>query len=209
MSLQIITIDLLFITNKKSPFAQKVWIALEASGISYEMKEIDGNPPPWFLEINPDGTVPVLVCGELTLTDSEVILDFLSNYKDSKRKLYPTNESTQELVLKWRELIVNQVIPKGKKAICGRNSMTAYFTKNKFIDFMDDLDNQVIGPFLCGDDMTIADCAAFPFLWRINETVGLKNKKEEQYQRLTEWIQTCMREEAFRMTVQETWWFWW
>lgn len=80
-----------FITNRKCPFAQKVWIALEAMSprANYVVEEVSlygwGGKPRWFLEMNPAGQVPVL---EVTnagdgsrevVVDSEAILDYLAN----------------------------------------------------------------------------------------------------------------------------------
>ena len=60
---------------------QKVWIALEAARAPYELQEVAlygaGGKPDWFWDLNPDGTVPVLVChgGAVVYPDSDLALE--------------------------------------------------------------------------------------------------------------------------------------
>jgi len=79
-----------FVTNKQCPFAQKAWIALEASGCPYEMREVSlygsGGKPDWFWKLNPQGTVPIVAVkggtggGEdAVFADSELILDVVGD----------------------------------------------------------------------------------------------------------------------------------
>jgi glutathione S-transferase len=57
------------------------------------------------------------------------------------------------------------IIPTGRKALLGGS-------KDELVDVSVSLDEQVTGPYLCGETVTVADCAAFPFLWRINDEYG-------------------------------------
>ena len=109
-----------FVTNKMCPFAQKCWVALEASHMHYEMKEIGlygaGGKPNWFLKLNPKGTVPVLeVDGEspTIYPDSELILDYINSNTDLK------SPEKDEEIKKWRNIVSNQIIPIGKRAVLG------------------------------------------------------------------------------------------
>eukprot|EP00591_Stephanopyxis_turris_P002994 CAMPEP_0195530416 /NCGR_PEP_ID=MMETSP0794_2-20130614/33290_1 /TAXON_ID=515487 /ORGANISM="Stephanopyxis turris, Strain CCMP 815" /LENGTH=226 /DNA_ID=CAMNT_0040661925 /DNA_START=218 /DNA_END=901 /DNA_ORIENTATION=+ len=204
-----------FVTNKMCPYAQKAWIALEYSDIPYTMKEISlygaNGKPDWFLELNPGGTVPVLECygGAVVLPDSEVILDFLSEEGRiespnlNKLVLKKNNEETKALVKKWRNIMTKQVNPLGKKAVLGGGSSG----KKDLFKLLQQIDKDVKGPYLCGKDVTVADCAAFPFLWRINEEFGLS--EDEGCERLSEWLRTCEQIDAFKKTIQTSWWWWW
>jgi len=158
--------------------------------------------PSWFLKLNPDGTVPVLVCdGDLVMTESEVILDFLN--QGTEKTLPSENKKEQKLVNHWRELVSCKVIPIGKNAVQSNT------TPKNFLNLLEEIDNKIVGPFLCGDKITIADCAAFPFLWRIHETFGFKNSKNQECQILCNWLSRCKKEEAFRKTIEQNWWWWW
>lgn len=192
--------------------AQKVWIALEVIKAPYEMEEVAlygaNGKPDWFWDLNPDGTVPVLVChgGAVVYPDSDMALDSIENGSaiaiagnSDKLLLLTTSQQTkqiQKLVQEWRTSI-NNMLPIGKKAVLGGN-------KQKLFDMLKEMDSKVVGPYLCGEQITSADCAAFPFLWRLNDEFGL-----DDYSNLQAWLDTCNQNEAFSKTVQSSWWWWW
>jgi glutathione S-transferase len=189
------------VTHKSCPFAQKAWIALECSEQPYELKEISlygsGGKPPWFLKLNPQGTVPVLVCngGAVVLPDSDLILDAIES--GSVDLLLPENDpSVAESVKTWRNSI-NKMLPVGKKAVL--SGATAPLLK-----LLQDMDANVVGPYLAGDQVTTADCHAFPFLWRIETEFGLAD-----YPKIQSWLEMCSKQPAFQKTIQPSWWWWW
>lgn len=185
--------------------AQKVWIALEASGATYDMEEISlygpGGKPGWFLKLNPKGTVPVLVChgGTMTMGDSDEILDRFSEGVAEGSKLVPSGEKEEQIMKGFRSKL-NEFLPIGKKAILGGG-------KDKMWDPLAEIDSMILGPYVCGDEVTVADCAAFPFLWRIENEFGCM--KEEGYKKIKKWLQTCEENKAFSKTIQQSWWWWW
>lgn len=189
-----------FITNKMCPFAQKAWIALEASHTPYEMTQISlygaNGKPSWFLKLNPAGTVPVLNVhidngNNIVLPDSELILDYIASEQNQLTNPYDTRDN----IGRWRAIIKEKVIPIGKRAVLGGSREPLY-------KLLTELEDHVEGPFLCGESVTVADCCAFPFLWRIDQEFGLEGK-------LKEWLNVCENEDCFRKTVQRSWWWWW
>ena len=64
-----------------SPFAWSVLLALEFKGMSYESRRLDmgqgEHKTPAFLQLNPRGKVPVLVDGDVVITESLAILTYL------------------------------------------------------------------------------------------------------------------------------------
>lgn len=193
-----------FVTNKMCPFAQKAWIALEVTKAPYEMTEISlygaGGKPDWFMELNPDGTVPVLECygGAMVLPDSDMILDHIANGAvEGGIALKAPDDKTSQLVKEWRKDIA-KILPIGKEVVQGGSN------KKKLFDMLRGMDNKVVGPFLCGEKVTIADCAAFPFLWRLDNEFGL-----EECPNIRVWLDTCREIDAFAKTVQRNWWWWW
>lgn len=193
--------------NKK---AQKVWIALETLEVSYNMEEISlygsGGKPDWFLKLNPKGTVPVLVVGQEAsmksrqrcFTDSDEILTQLG--KDALpggSKLCPTEKEMK--ITEFRSKM-NQFLPIGKRAVLGGNKDSMWST-------LVELDRLIEGPHICGDIVTIADCAAFPFLWRIENEFGDLDKKG--CHKIKAWLTTCKGNDAFSTTIQKSWWWWW
>lgn len=195
-----------FITNKMCPYAQKAWIALESSGNPYELREISlygpGGKPDWFWKLNPRGTVPILTMngGNDVYADSESILDVVGDI--SKGELTRTsdlsdNENAQ--VTKWRDIVSKKLAPVGKSAVMG-GSMP------KLRSLLKEMNQLVVGPYLVGERMTLADCAAFPFVWRIDQDYGIGTKGEEK---LRDWLNTCLETDAIKRTIVQSWWWWW
>jgi glutathione S-transferase len=197
------------VTHKCCPFAQKAWIALECSEQPYELEEISlygsGGKPSWFLQLNPSGTVPVLVCngGAVVIPDSDLILDAIErgsamSTQGSVDLSLPENDpSLADSVKAWRNSI-NQMLPVGKKAVL--SGATAPLLK-----LLQDMNANVVGPYLVGNQVTTADCHAFPFLWRIETEFGLA----DDYPKLQSWLDVCSQQPAFQKTIQSSWWWWW
>lgn len=199
------------VTNKMCPFAQKAWIALECSQTPYELQEISlygsGGKPDWFLQLNPKGTVPVLVCngdgGALVLPDSDLILDALeqghSAIPPCHRALFPSDTERRQAVRAWRQR-VNDMLPIGKQAVLSGNS-------NALQQVLQSMDNLVQGPYLIGEELTTADCQAFPFLWRLEQEFGLTSLSAPA---LSRWVQHCSQNvPGVQKTIQSSWWWWW
>lgn len=180
--------------------AQKAWIALEVSGATFELTEIGlygaNGKPDWFWELNPKGTVPVLDCGdEAVWTDSDLILDRLPQMPGGE-VLQPSSLEIETKVKEWRREI-NHMLPIAKKAIQGGG-------QKPLIDILRRLDGMVQGPYLCGSQVTVADCAAFPFVWRLDTELDMECPN------LHQWLKHCQDSNpAFRKTVQSAWWWWW
>lgn len=185
--------------------AQKVWIALEATNAPYEMEEISlygaNGKPDWFLELNPKGTVPVLVChgGAVRLRDSDDILDEIGTAVENGSSLVPKDESSIKKVQEFRAKL-SAFLPIGKKAVLGGS-------KQKMWNELAELDAMIEGPYVCGDKVTVADCAAFPFLWRIDTEYG--PVEDQGCSKLRAWLDHCKSNAAFSTTVQQSWWWWW
>jgi len=197
------------VTHKMCPFAQKAWIALECSQTPYELQEISlygsGGKPSWFLKLNPQGTVPVLVCqgGAVVLPDSDLILDALEQGNSAipcRRALASSDTERQQAVRAWRKW-VNDMLPIGKKAVLSGNT-------DALEQVLQSMDDCVQGPYLTGEEFTTADCQAFPFLWRLEQEFGLTSLSAPA---LSRWVQHCSQNvPGVRKTLQSSsWWWWW
>jgi glutathione S-transferase len=82
-----------FYYGSGSPYAWRVWLALEAKGIPYEQKIISfsegDHKKPEFLALNPRHKVPVIVDGGFTLYESAAILEYLDEQYPASLKLFP------------------------------------------------------------------------------------------------------------------------
>src|SRR5512141_342020 len=76
-----------------SPFSWRVWLALEAKSIPYELKILsfqnEDTRKPEFIAINPRHQVPTIVDDGFALWESVPILEYLDERFTSGPKLYP------------------------------------------------------------------------------------------------------------------------
>lgn len=75
-----------------SPYAWRVWLALEHKGIAYEMKTLSFDAgelrKPEFLRLNPRHRVPVIVDGGFTLYESAAIVEYLEDREPGEPRLF-------------------------------------------------------------------------------------------------------------------------
>jgi glutathione S-transferase len=88
--------------------------ALEEAGASYDYQRIwmmkgEGHSPS-FKAINPSGKIPVLVDGDLTLTESAAILMYVAD-KFPSAMLMPTEAAARAEVFRWMFYVVTEVEP--------------------------------------------------------------------------------------------------
>ena len=82
---------LLIVGSYLSPYVRKVLLVLELKGIAYEIDPLVpffGNDA--FSKLSPLRRIPVLVDGDLVLTDSSVICEYLDDLRPQPR-VYPTD----------------------------------------------------------------------------------------------------------------------
>jgi glutathione S-transferase len=88
-----------------SPNAMRVRAVAAELEIDLEVVEVDirggENRSDWFLAINPNGKVPVLVDGEFVLWESRAINGYLASLKP-ERGLYPDDPKRRAIVEQWQ-----------------------------------------------------------------------------------------------------------
>lgn len=85
------------ISFKTCPFVQRAVLALEEKGVPCEVVYIDlANKPAWFLAKSPRGRVPVLDLGEISLFESQAIVEYLD-------ETLPPRLASPDPVLRARE----------------------------------------------------------------------------------------------------------
>ena len=109
-------------TNKLCPSCHRARVVLSEKGISADMVEVDPNHPQEDLyELNPYGTVPMLVDRDLVLYESSVILEYLEERfpHPPLMPVYPVSRARSRLMMlridrDWYTLAVK--IIKGNEA---------------------------------------------------------------------------------------------
>ena len=96
-------VALTFYYGAGSPYAWRVWLALEHKGIPYERKVLsfaEGDPKkPEFVALNPRGKVPAIADGDFRLYESAAIVEYLDDaYPDYGKRLFPGSVRDRALV---------------------------------------------------------------------------------------------------------------
>lgn len=143
---------------------------------------------------------------DAVFADSELILDAVGAGSvgagnDSTLFLDILSEDEKSCSDYWRQMILAEIIPAGKSAVMGGSVY-------KLRSLLKDMNSKVVGPYLVGEKLTLADCAAFPFLWRIDQEFGIGNVDGEENLRF--WLDKCTKTEAIHRTIPTRgWWWWW
>jgi glutathione S-transferase len=189
----------------------QAWIALEASGANYQLEQVSlygpGGKPDWFWKLNPKGQVPVLVVNEekeeVILADSDLILDEIQRVMDSSQSQLKDGVDNRSTLLKVQAFrkCMSEFLPIGKKAVLGGSDQQMWSK-------LQQLDGLIEGPYVAGNQMTVADCAGFPFLWRIQQEYGNVWEDHNCYN-IPKWLDHCSAQPAFAKSIQSSWWWWW
>lgn len=85
-----------------TPNGHKASVTLEELGLDYQVRAIDlgalEQKEPWFLELNPNGRIPVLVDGDHVVFESGAILMWLA---EREGRLLPADPAGRSRVLQW------------------------------------------------------------------------------------------------------------
>ncbi len=142
--------------------AFRVLWTLEEMGIAYEHH--DAKPQSETVRaLNASGKIPVLVDGDAVLTDSVAILTYLADKHGALTYPAGTVERAHQDALThtildefdavlWTSARHRTVLPEDLRIPAVNDSLKWEFQRN-----LDRLDKRLVGPFLQGDEMTIAD----------------------------------------------------
>ena len=202
---------------------------MEAAEVPYKLEQVplygSGGKPSWFMKLNPRGQVPVLVVkddndtDEVVLADSDLILDemgmvmdsvFPKTQPNSSNQSLETESSDEEKVAKIQSFrsALNEFLPIGKSAVLGgdKNRM---WSKLRELDALMDTNGQPSYIITGTNRPTVADCAAFPFLWRIDQEFGSTSWEDNGCQNIPSWLDFCKKQPPFKNSIQRSWWWWW
>ncbi|MET3828133.1 GST-like protein [Sphingomonas sp. PvP055] len=157
-----------------TPNSIKVPIALEELGLDYALHGINvrkgEQKTPDFVALNPNAKVPVMVDGDLVLTESAAILVYLA---EKTGKLLPTSGETRARVFEQLFFHASGLGPAfGHAGFFQRQAaepqplaIERFSTEAKrTLGVLDDM--LAKHRFVAGDTFTIADIAHFGWLWR-------------------------------------------
>lgn len=148
------------------PFAQRVIAVLELKAIDYEVERISLlDKPEWFLDISPDGKVPILIEDRGVLFESLVICEYLDEaYGDPK--LHPEDPFKRAQHRAWAELAAKNYLVQCPTM---RSPTAEVFQEQetKFGTIFDKVEKVLAnGPYFEGKRLSMVDAAWYPLLHR-------------------------------------------
>lgn len=191
---------------RRCPYAIRARLALHASGIPYELREVVlRDKPASMLAASPKGSVPVLVlpdgqvidesrdimCWALQQHDPDSWLGRDSLYLDAATALIDINDSTFKAALNRYKYADHHP----------EHPQTHYRTEGAL--FLQQLEDHLqANTYLLGNHLSIADAAVLPF---IRQFAGVDQIWFDQspYQRLRKWREALVNSSLFTTVMQK------
>ncbi|XP_057979501.1 glutathione S-transferase DHAR2-like [Malania oleifera] len=145
------------------PFTQRVLLTLEEKKVPYKLHLIDvSNKPKWFLEVNPEGKVPVVKFDDKWVADSDVIVGILE-------EKYPNPPlSTPAEFASVGSKIFSTFVTFLKSKDPSDGSEQALLAELKALD--EHL--KAHGPYVSGENVTAVDLSLAPKLYHLEVALG-------------------------------------
>jgi len=181
---------------------RSIW-AMEETGLEYEHVPTDymaQSKTPEYLAVNPNGRIPTLVDGDLTLFESMAINLYLARTYGGD--LYPSDAADQARALQWSVWGISEIEPLQMRIVVQKFFVPEEKRNPKTIEGAIKGLQQPLGvldrhlaerPYLLGDDFTIADLnlAAVMALLRQTKT------DFSEHANVTRWIDACYARPAY------------
>lgn len=211
--------SLMFYFGSGSPYAWKVWLALEHKGLAFDAKRLsfdnDETKTPEFLAINPRGRVPALVDDGFALWESSAIIEYLEERypekpllpKDVKARATVrrmVNEADNYLQAASSELMEQAVYLTPAERTAERTAQA----KKQMLEELDRLEKCLKGDFMAGD-LGLADYAAYPYVriaQRADErSPGLGTARADMPKKISAWMSRIEALPYFGRTTPPHW----
>ncbi len=162
----------------RSTSSYRVRIALALKGLAYEAREVDlrhdAQSDPAYLRINPQGRVPLLIDGDVTIGQSLAIIEYLDEVYPAPA-LLPANPSARARVRQAAQIIACDIQPHGNLAVlrrltsqfgadqAGTDAWAAHWIALGFAAL--EAMATATGPYLFGAEVTLADVCLVPQIY--------------------------------------------
>ncbi|MBS2017392.1 MAG: glutathione S-transferase family protein [Deltaproteobacteria bacterium] len=158
--------------NPLSPNVRRVQLTAAVLGLTLEEKSMDfakgEHKAPEYLALNPNGAIPTLVDGDLVLTESRAIMQYLAS-KKPESGLLPKDEAARADVTRWQfwdavhfsanigtvsfQRVFKQMMGMGDPDVAKVDEALANFRRYAAV-----LDKRLAGrSYVVGDQLTLAD----------------------------------------------------
>lgn len=190
-------------SDGRSQYSHRVRIVLAEKGVVVEVINADPlDVPEEVSELNPYGSLPVLVDRDLSLYDSWVMMEYLDE-RFPHPPLMPVQPVARAYSRLWRHRI--------QKDWC---KLVDLIENSVDDDEMDaarkELTESLVAvapifaekPFFMSDELTLIDCCMAPILWRL-PALGIKLPTTKQVKPLLDYKDRIFSRKAFRESLSE------
>ncbi|KID74743.1 Glutathione S-transferase, partial [Metarhizium brunneum ARSEF 3297] len=150
----------------RSPFSQRVWIALEAKGLSYQYCETDPSKAP---PAAPSETVPAIRHDDWSCSENAVILEYLEDV-DARTPLLPSDPKLKARCRLWIDHVNFRIVPAFYDLLFSRDPPSRSESTRRLQRHIASLviaaDEQ--GPFFTGSALSLVDIHFAPFALRLS-----------------------------------------
>lgn len=152
---------LVLVSHPLCPYVQRAAISLTEKGIEFERRDIDlSNKPTWFLKASPTGKTPLIIVKDVSIFESNVILEYLEETQPNP--LHPRAPLERALHRSWIEFsstILNHIAGLYSAATQERYSATSATLSQCFHKIEETLGD---GPFFSGKSFSLVDASFAP-----------------------------------------------
>jgi glutathione S-transferase len=136
----------------------EVGVAFDSHAISFARHE---QRDPWFLALNPQGTVPLLLIDEHPLTEVAAIMFYLAN-RHPEAELWPVDLGAQAQAISWMSFLASTLHPARRRGL--ERARTVYGLAER----------RLRDAWCAGDRYSIADIHLFRLFWRFSHSAPLE-----------------------------------
>ena len=155
------------------PFVHRTRLVLAEKGLEHELVEIDTeNKPEWFLELSPNGKVPLLKHGQAMLYESLVINEYLEDCFPAPA-LRPTEPLLCAQMRLWIDFCATKFVPAWAALMKAENEEQQRLHSEQLQNHLLFMEAEATAhfdegqPYWCGAELSLADVAFFPFFERM------------------------------------------
>lgn len=209
---------LTFYCGSGSPYAWKVWLALEHKGIPYELKMLSfdtgDTKSPQFLAVNPRGKVPAIVEDGVAVSESAVIVEYLED-RYPQKPLLPKDAAgraaARRIAAEADNYLANVVGKLFERTIYASEPVAAAElaeTQQQVLTEIGVLEKALIGDYLVGS-LSLADFTAFPhvrLLQRIDDRMPGKGIARDRLPpKVAAWVKRIEAFPYYTKTIPPHW----
>ena len=196
------------------PYCQKVWMTLEEKQINYKIEFVNmrcyGDKTKQFLQIQPNGNIPVAIIDNQTYRQSNDILQVLETNFPNHKSLLPNDDQVeQNRRAKSLMQLERQLFGAWMYWLTSKDNSQGSLRKN-FKSVLQTVEQELstTGPFFLGNDVSMVDFMFMPFVERMMASLlyfkafpmrGLNNK----YPNLNRWMDAMETLPSYQLTKSD------